>query len=731
MVHKLLAFEAKMWFLKPASPTALPMMNRVTSQLQKLKVFYLLLVFGAGCFILTFEAWAQTTLISTNSVWRYLDAGVDLSATTWRSATFVEDYRWTSGMAELGYGTTPIGQPVITTVNFGPDSNQKYVTTYFRQFFVVTNLAAISNLTLTLESLDGGVVYLNYFEAYRNLMPAGPVAYSTLALRAEPPEHPESPYLSRTLDRNLLNEGTNVIAVEIHLSNVTNENMSFGLTLTAHYGEALPTIPSLKRGPYLQLGTSSGITVRWRTDLPTDSRVQYGFDATNLTESASDDYVTADHIIALADLLPDAKYFYAVGANGTNFAEGPDLFFVTAPSISRPTRIWVIGDSGTAGLDGGNSEGVRDAYRTFAGDRYTDVWLMLGDNAYYEGTDEQYQTAVFKTYPGMLRQTVVWPTIGNHETYDPYPDGHLAYSDIFTLPIKGEAGGVSSGTGKYYAFDFGNIHFVCLDSETSDRSTNGPMLTWLEQDLAANTNDWLVAFWHSPPYSHGSHDSDDLNEENLIGMRQNVVPLLESFGVDLVLCGHSHVYERSFLMDGHYGFSSTLTPPMIKDAGSGRSADTGAYIKSQRGPSPHQGTVYVVNGASGWATFGKLDHPAMYKSLLRTGSLVLDVDGNRLEAKFLRETGAIDDYFTILKGVAPEPLRLASFQISSNSVCAKWKSIAGNRYRLQRTESFPADPPAWTDASDPVTATGATTVWTFPLSLGAGGCFYRVVEIQK
>src|SRR6185503_9965944 len=146
----------------------------------------------------------------------------------------------------------------------------------------------------------------------------------------------------------LLNEGTNVIAVEIHLSSATNANMSFALKLGARYGEPLPREPRLTRGPYLQLGTPTSMTIRWRTSLPTDSRVQYGTDPTNLTESVSDDAVTTEHIVSISNLLPDTRYYYAVGENGTNFAGGPEYYFVTAPSISRPTRIWVIGDSGTA-----------------------------------------------------------------------------------------------------------------------------------------------------------------------------------------------------------------------------------------------------------------------------------------------------------------------------------------------------------------------------------------------
>jgi len=698
-------------------------MNRVA--IRNLRSLSLLLI--VGFFVI--QASAQIILVPTNAVWRYLDTGSNEpmnAGILWRALNY-NDSAWASGPAPLGYGTTPDGQPMSTTVSYGPDPTNKYITTYFRCPFVVTNISHVTNLTASLRSIDGAVIYLNYWEGYRMLMPTGTIDSATLAFPSGPPEPGEQFFISRTLNKNALNEGTNVIAVEVHLSSPTNANMSFALTVSARYGDPPPVVPALTRGPYLQIGTRTSITVRWRTNLPTDSRVQFGLDPESLSDSASDDEVTTEHIVTLSDLLPDTKYFYAVGANGTNFAAGTNYFFVTAPTTSKPTRIWVIGDSGTAGLGGGNSEGVRDAYYAFAGNRFTDLWLMLGDNAYFEGTDDEYQTAVFKTYPEMLRQTVVWPTIGNHETYDPYPDGHVAYSDIFTLPTRGEAGGTPSGTENYYSFDFGNIHFVCLDSELSDRSTNGPMLTWLQEDLGANTNDWLIAFWHSPPYSHGSHNSDEADEVNLNEMRQNAVPILESYGVDLVLCGHSHCYERSFLLDGHYGLSTTLASTIIKDSGNGCPTETGPYIKSVIGPAAHQGTVYIVNGASGWATFGTMDHPAMCKSFLRTGSLVLDVNGGRLDARFLRETGAIDDFFSILKGVPAEPLRLASFAIVKDAICAKWKSVAGKSYRLQRSDSALAT--NWNDVSDAVTATGATTSWTGPIPAGVGAGFFRVIEI--
>jgi len=416
---------------------------------------------------------------------------------------------------------------------------------------------------------------------------------------------------------------------------------------------------SVIRGPYLQMGTPTSVVVRWRTDVATDSRVSYGSAPDSLTAAVDDTTSKTEHEVTLSLLSPDTLYYYAVGTT-TGILAGNDAshFFLTAPNpgTPKPTRLWALGDSGTA--DAG-ARAVRDAYFVFAGTRHTDLWLMLGDNAYSDGTDSQYQAAVFNMYPEMLRKSVLWPTLGNH-------DGHSAdsgtqtgpYYDIFTLPRNAEAGGVASGTEAYYSFDYGNMHFIVLDSFDSDRSPGGAMMTWLKADLAATRQDWIIAFWHHPPYSKGSHNSD--TEVELVQMRQNALPILEQGGVDLVLAGHSHSYERSFLIDGHYGTSDTLVPSMILNSGDGRCVGEqppcsptgdGAYQKPQ-GLASNQGAVYTVAGSSGHTSGGSLNHPVMFISLNVLGSLVLDVAGNRVDATFLDSTGSVRDTFTIQKGVA-------------------------------------------------------------------------------
>jgi hypothetical protein len=184
---------------------------------------------------------------------------------------------------------------------------------------------------------------------------------------------------------------------------------------------------------------------------------------------------------------------------------------------------------------------------------------------------------------------------------------------------------------------------------TSSRATNSAMMLWLQADLQANTNQWLIAFWHHPPYSRGSHDTDQPIEVESLQIRQNFLPVLEAHGVDLVLTGHSHSYERSHLLNGHYGLSSTLQPQMILNSGGGREGANGAYAKPRGYGLPNFGTVYGVVGCSSLLGGGALNHPVMYYSSNTLGSMVLEVSGDRLDARFIRDTGPVIDWFTILK----------------------------------------------------------------------------------
>lgn len=568
---------------------------------------------------------ATDVLVPRGATWSYLDDGSD-QGTAWIAPAF-DDSLWASGPAHLGYGDGD----EATGVSFGSDPGNKQITTYFRHSFVVANPAAYTKLRVRVLRDDGAVVYLNGVEMLRDNMPAGVITSSTIASASQSGSD-EDVFQIYDLAPGDLAIGTNVLAVEVHQVSGTSSDVSFDLDLLA------TDTQFVTRGPYLQLGTTDSITIRWLTDTATDSLVRYGTSPGVLSSSVTDAAVSAGHNIVLTNLLPATQYWYSVGST-TDDLSGPDAThtFTTPPLIGTavPMRIWAIGDSGTADS---RAAAVRDAYTSFTGAVHTDLWLMLGDNAYDEGQNYEYQAAIYDTYPDMLRKSVVWPTRGNHDTTG-------AYAGTFTLPKNGEAGGMPSGTELYYSFDHGNVHFVCLDSESSGLGVGGAMHTWLAADLASTNQDWIVAYWHHPPYTKGSHDSD--TEQKLIDMRENFLPLLEAGGVDLVLNGHSHSFERTFLIDGHYQTSDTFVDSLKKDPGDGQLGGAGSYNKAF---GSHNGAVYCVAGSSGKTSSAPVDHPAMAYSDVTLGSLVIDVDGLSMTVQFLDANAVVKDHFTLVKG---------------------------------------------------------------------------------
>ncbi len=582
---------------------------------------------------------APVTLIPRQSVWKYYAGPTDPGA-GWQTPGFAET-GWGTGTGPMGYGEAYVTVPNLP---YGGNPNNKWITYYFRKtFFLNEDPSSIGTLRAGFNYDDGAVIYINGVEVTRKSLLAGTITWSTLATDHESFNSYEGVDISAGIPL-LVGNAVNTIAVELHQTTVTSSDLVMDLELI----HSVP--PAVTRGPYLQNASSSAISVRWRSDIGSNSRVWYGDAPGNLTQIASDPASTTEHEVRLTGLTPQTRYYYAIGDYAAPITGADDsTFFRTnpVPGDAVPTRAWVIGDAGW------NSTGqlqVRTAYENYTGNRDTDLWLMLGDNAYNNGTDSEYTNAVFNMYRGMLRKSCLWSTRGNHDLI--YGGPADDYYDYFTMPVAGEAGGSPSGTEAYYSFDYGNIHFICLDTEGTSMLTNSGMAVWLRQDIAATTQPWTIAFWHHPPYTRGSHISDNEGDSGarMGNVRRNILPILDSTGVDLVLTGHSHSYERSFLLNGHYGTSGALTAPMVVDSGFGRPGIDGAYVKPTLGTGPFEGAVYVVAGSSGTISGGTLDHPVMVESFNLLGSLVLDVNGNRLDAHFIDNVGAALDSFTILKG---------------------------------------------------------------------------------
>ena len=442
------------------------------------------------------------------------------------------------------------------------------------------------------------------------------------------------------------------------------------------------------RGPYLQMATSTSMTIRWRTDVATASKINYGLSSDKLNSSLSDNSPKTEHQIIIDKLNPYTPYFYSISSSNGILQGDKDNFFVTAPTniTTQTVRIWALGDMG---MGTETQSRVYQQYLKFTGNQYTNLWLLLGDNAYGQGRDEEYQMRFFDYYQTerLMKQTVIFPAPGNHD-YTPTPNNYkiedplIAYFNIFSVPTKGEAGGIPSNSKAYYSYNYANIHFVSLDSygqEGADRSMfsrESEQMKWLEEDLKANKQKWTIVYWHHPPYSMGSHNSD--TENDLKTIREGVVPILEKYKVDLVLNGHSHTYERSQMIKGHYGLEATFNQKIHGvSSSSGRydnSTNSCPYIKDSESPD-NEGIIYVVNGcgAANSGSQSTYPHDAMvYSNNKNGGSLFLEISGNRLDTKFITEDGSIQDQFTIFKDVNKKTVLKLTANQSPIPLGASW-----------------------------------------------------------
>jgi acid phosphatase type 7 len=370
---------------------------------------------------------------------------------------------------------------------------------------------------------------------------------------------------------------------------------------TAIFGQAVT------RKPYLQIGTPTSIVIKWRTDLPTDSKVNVGLSSTQLSSSFSDPSNTTEHEVKVSNLSPNTVYYYNVGSTNGVLEGDNSHFFKTAPLVgsTQPIRIWAMGDMGHVGDTPNNQKNVRDSYLKYIGNdnRKTDMVLLLGDNAYPNGMDNEYQVNFFDAYKdNFLKNNVLWAVPGNHEYYAANRNSRgIPYYAIFTLPKNAEAGGSPSGVESYYSFDYANVHIIALDSDGIEDNqyrlydTISPQVNWLKRDLAANRQPWTIVMFHHPPHTKNSHDSDA--EEELRLLKENLTPILERYKVDVVLNAHSHIYERSVFVKGFRGPSNTFsTSTNAVSASTGRydgAANSCAYIKK------NEGVVYATVGSSG------------------------------------------------------------------------------------------------------------------------------------
>lgn len=291
------------------------------------------------------------------------------------------------------------------------------------------------------------------------------------------------------------------------------------------------------KGPYLSWvhNPQNTITISWQTVLPESSILEYGLDTTN-TYTIINPALDTLHSIEITDLKLSSKYYYRINLNDVFYS------FKTAVTGWTPFKFCIIGDTQS---DSAVHQNVIDKIIELE----PNFVLLTGDCIYNGYSDTDWNT-FFNVEKNLITSTPVMHSTGNHE----YP--FTIYFDIFHFP----------GNEKWYSFNYGNAHFICLDTEDT---LDGEQRVWLENDLVtANINpgiNWIFAYFHRPPYSKSidGHEGDTTIRNAWCG-------LFEKYGVNMVFSGHNHFYQRTNMINGvtyiiNGGGGGTLYTPDTAD----------------------------------------------------------------------------------------------------------------------------------------------------------------------
>jgi 3',5'-cyclic AMP phosphodiesterase CpdA len=387
--------------------------------------------------------------------------------------------------------------------------------------------------------------------------------------------------------------------------------------------------------PYLQPGNASSLTkeqkvIIWQTDsIPGNFSVEctvYGQSSKpikakpSITKLTLLNKTTLLYRATLTGLKTDQTYRYKVLLNGKPVAEN-----IFETRTKKPaTRFAVFGDCGA-----GTPEQAELAFQVYQ--QKPQFVLVTGDIVYNNGRELEYRNRFFPYYtapepaPGkgapLMNSVPFYMLPGNHDTYSAnlgkYPDGlaYFYYTDLprnapvteLTVTPTGDAQRINSfkkntaprfpGTANY-SFDHGNVHITCLDANDYVNPLDPLLVEWLRNDIGTSKADWKIVAYHHPGFNSSKA------HYNQQWMRL-LSPLLEELGVNLVLTGHVHNYQRSVPLKFAPKKDETGTRYVVSNEGRVDGVftlDTAFDGVTRTKP---DGIIYIVTGAGGASLYDK------------------------------------------------------------------------------------------------------------------------------
>jgi len=325
----------------------------------------------------------------------------------------------------------------------------------------------------------------------------------------------------------------------------------------------------LIRQPYLQRLLESQVSILWTTAASSAGSVNViapdgssnSFLATVTAFQPATTGLASVYYQYQADitgLQAGTQYQYQVQMAGVTVAADPVLNSFQTPTTGNFSFL-VFGDSGADSPEQIALIGLMGAETGIS------KVIHVGDLAYIAGTFAQFEANYFALNAPLMSRLPFFTTPGNHE-YD--TNSAAPYLAVHAMPVCGVP---TAATGRYYSFDWGDAHFVSIDSNLLPTSLGAGMLAWLDADLAASQKYWKVVFLHHPPYPTGTHLGDPI----CAAVQQYVNPIVEKHGVPLLFSGHEHGYERSLpLAGGQPVNASQLSTTYVITGGGGGDLET-------------------------------------------------------------------------------------------------------------------------------------------------------------
>ena len=537
------------------------------------------------------------SLISKGSVWKYLDDGSDQD-TAWKEVGF-DDSGWESGPAILGYGTIAAG-PISTTLSYGGDSQNKYVTTYFRTTFDYKPSEDETSFVFDVLVDDGAIIYINGAEVLRINMPSGPVYYSTFA-SATGNEGAYQKIIIPAEDMASVLVGSNVIAAELHQRSASSSDIGWDCELSTS------TAP-IKNITHIRFGSTgdplNGLTITWDSKGTADS-IAWGY--TGNFEMGEFEGSRRQNTFGLTvfdytfpTLLADSTLHYSIfGSKDSTWTE--EKIFKTASDASDDQfSFTVLGDS----------RSYPDQWQIISeATLETDFTLFMGD-VIADGAVQTDWDAWFDYGEIFISREPIYHCIGNHDE-DNSSSGFDTYLSMFTLP----------GAETYYSFNYGNAIFICLNTEDSG---NTAQYNWLLSTLEENKDQtWKIVFFHRPFYTSPTHVGE------MDGYFNTWWQAFDDYGVDMLFHGHTHNYQRTKPINRNV---STTSP--VANYGSGEGMGRCQIVAGSTGP---------LSGAA---------DPSLWwleRSESKRHFCNIDIDGDLLTLKAMDANLVVFDEFVIDK----------------------------------------------------------------------------------